>query len=365
MNIFKQKRVVWVVGLIAVVVIAGLVLGYVWKKKGGFSGYTASVYVAPTQQAQWQSEIDATGSISAIKGIMLRAEVSGQVTKISFKSGQAIEKDAPVIQIYPDILNAQLKRAQSALILANMEYERGRKLLDKNVMSQQDFDKLNAQYQQAQSSVDELQAQLRQHNITAPFAGRAGLRRVSLGDHLSPGDAIVNIQQLDPIRVEFSVPEVYLAQLAAGQRVELMPASNPHQSYEGQIYAIDSAVDPQTRSVDVWANVPNKDEALLPGTFAKVRLFAGRERTVTVVPQTALVYDLAGTFVYEAKDNTAKKVRVTIGERRGGNVEILSGLAPNVPIVTAGQVKLFDGAHLKIETPQPEKQSTSADTAEK
>jgi len=351
----RRKKAGWGSWLLGGLTLLAFGLGcwyFFLSKQKQLQPYVAYVDATQVVNAQWQTEINATGTISAIKGVMLKAEVPGQVTKISFKSGQFVKEGQSMVQIYPDVLTAQLKKAQSALTLAKMEFQRGQKLIGRNIISQQDFDRLKAQYEESQSSVDELQAQLRQHNITAPFSGRAGLRRISLGDRLSPGDSLVSLQQLDPIRVDFSVPEIYINELKEGELVEVRPASLPDKVFLGKIYAVDSMVDPDTRSIDVRASIPNQEEVLIPGTFAKVRLLAGKNRSVATIPQTALTYDLAGAFVYQVQQNIVKKERVNIGERRGNDVEILSGLRPRDWVVTAGQVKLFDGARVQIETPK-------------
>ncbi len=355
--------------IVAAAVVFLLVIWLIWsyfiEDKKTFTQPPVNISAEKAKQEQWQPEIDTTGTISAFQGIMLKPEVSGRITKIYFDSGQTVKAGEPIIQIYPDIFEAQLKKAHSALELSKMEYDRGKKLLDKKVMSQQNFDQLNAQYEEAQSSVDELQAQLRQHNISAPFAGRLGLRRVSLGDHVSPGQPIVNLQQLDPIRIEFSIPEVYLGVLNVGQKVTVMPASSPNKTFTGEIYAFDSALDVQTRTIDARAKIPNKEQLLVPGIFAEVRLYAGQPRTVVVVPQTALVYDLSGTSVYKVEGDKVNKLRVTIGERRGNSVEIVSGLKAGTLIVTAGQIKLHKGVTVTIENPPAKAPTTTQKMPEK
>lgn len=356
--------------IISLVVV--LVLGYtgysLWrshekaKAPHGMPEVTVEATQAKTQQ--WYDQIEATGTLSAFQGVMVRPEVSGTITKIYFESGQKVAKGAPLIQIYPDILEAQLERDEAATALSEVEFRRAEELFKKKAISKQDLDQQSSQLLQNQAKVAQTKAQLRQHNIVAPFAGALGLKLVDVGDFVSVGQNLVNLQKLDPIRIEFSVPEVELSKLRMGQTVELYPSSEPNTIYEGEVYAFDSAVDIATRSLYMRAKVPNHENKLVPGTFAKVTLLAGEKHPVITVPQTAIVYSPEGNTVYKVIDGKATKFPVKLGMRRQTEIQIVSGVDAGDTVVTAGQIKLTDNSPVKVsptdvqDQPQkPEQQS--------
>ncbi len=307
------------------------------------------VTVATAQQKYWRDQIQATGTMSAFQGIMLKPDVSGHITQIFFKDGQDIQAGQPVVQIYPDIIAAELKQAESALELAKLDFARGAELYKKRVISKQDYDELTSTLEQDAAKVSQYKAELDQHNITAPFSGRLGLRQFDLGDLVTVGQDLVNLQQTDPIRVEFVIPQIYLGELALGQKVAVVPSSVKKQTYVGEVYAFDSAVNVSTRSLAARAKVPNKDGKLIPGTFVEVTLFAGEKKPVVVVPQTAVEYSPEGDYVYLVENNKAVKTSVKLGMRREDSIVITSGVNPGQVVVTAGQIKLVNGAPVKVE----------------
>lgn len=318
------------------------------KQKKGIPPVVVQTAKAKTQQ--WYDQIEATGTLSAFQGVMVRPQVAGTITQIYFQSGQEVIQDAPLIQIYPDILEAQLQRDKAALALSEVEFRRAEELYTKKAISKQDLDTRSSELVQRQAQVEQTEAQLQQNNIAAPFPGKLGLKLVDIGDYVSIGQDLVDLQRLDPLRVEFSVPEVYLSKLAVGQTVEMYPSSDPKKLYKGEVYAFDSSVDIDTRSLFMRARVPNKDNALLPGLFAKVTLLAGEKHPVITVPQTAVVYSPEGITLYKAEDNIAKKYNITLGMRRGEEIEIKSGVDSGDMVITGGQIKLSDGAPITLAT---------------
>ena len=314
------------------------------------------VNVAKAKQEQWYNRINATGSMSAFQGIMLKPEVSGQITKIYFQDGTFIEEGQPVVQIYPDIIEAQLERNKAALKLAQLDYERGVELYKKRVISRQDLDTLTSTLQQSEAAVAQSEAQLVQYNIVAPFSGMLGLRLFDLGSYVSIGDQLVQLQQIDPIRVQFTIPEVYINQLALGQVVDIKPSNLPGKVYHGKVYAIDSGVNPQNRSIGIRARVPNQKRELVPGTFVEVVLNAGEKHPVVTVPQPAIQYSTQGLYVYRIINNKAVKTDVTIGLRKENEVQVTSGIQAGEVIVTAGQIKLTNNNPVEI---QPTKNISS------
>lgn len=308
----------------------------------------ATVEVATAKQDMWKEQITATGTISAINGVVIKPEVAGTITKIYFKSGSDVKKGDPLFQIYPDVLKAQLQSAEAQLQLAQVEYQRELELYQKKVEPEQSLDEKDADLKAAQASVAQIKAQLVQNNIVAPFSGRIGLKEVDIGDYVTIGESLVPLQQMDPLRVQFNVPDRYLKEVKVGDTVDVTPSSAPDTIYQGQVYALNSAVYPDTRMFSMWAKIPNPNETLIPGTYAKITLYSGQAKPVIVIPQTAVLYSPQGEYVYTVVDKIAKKVEVTPGLRQGNMIAITDGLKVGDVVVTAGQVKLFDNTPVQI-----------------
>lgn len=309
------------------------------------------VEVAQSAEAVWQLQIKATGTINAFQGIMVEPEVSGRITRIFMKSGQSIEAGQPLIEIFPDLVKAQLDRDQAALLLATVDYERAKSLYAKNAVSKQELDKETADLKQAQANVEYAQANLSQYTIVAPFSGRLGLKQVDLGDRVEPGTQIINLQALQPIRVDFDVPQVFLASLEIGQEVFIKSDAYNNETFIGKVYAVDSALNENTRSLGVRAQLPNKSEKLLPGMFVEATLQAGHPETVVTIPEAALNYAPNNNYVYVLKGDQVEKVNVKNGERRGDTVRITEGLTAGQTVVTAGQIKLNNGSYVVVANP--------------
>lgn len=343
----KRSLVFAIIIIIFLATIYGIYKHLMMAKKQAYA-MMPTVEVAKAQQTMWQDQINATGNISAINGAMIRPEVAGTVTKIYFESGDYVQKGQPLFQIYPDILEAQLQSNESALALAQVDYQRAVALYDKRVISQQQLDTQTNNLRNAEAMVDQTKAQLVQHNIVAPVSGRLGLKYVDVGDYVNAGANLVNLQQIDPLRIEFSVPDRFINQVKIGDKVEIMPSSTPDEIYVGNVYALDSAVNTESQSFSMWAQIPNPYHQLLPGAYVYITLYAGKPKPVIIVPQTTVSYSPEGAYVFEIENDTAKKVQVTPGERMGDNIEIISGLKAGDVVVTAGQVKIFDGSKVRI-----------------
>ncbi|MGD9152990.1 MAG: efflux RND transporter periplasmic adaptor subunit [Gammaproteobacteria bacterium] len=308
------------------------------------------VSVGKVIKKKWQSSIMETGSLSAFNGIMVKAETSGRVTDIFFKSGQFVKKGDKLVQIYPDILEAELQRTEANLELNQMDYKRYSVLTSKQFYPQSDLDKIRTKVKEDQATIKQLKAELVQTLIRAHFDGKIGLRQISIGDYLSPGDSIAYLESLDPIRVEFSVPETYLQYLKLNQKISMATRAYPNQTFTGKIFAFNSTLDTNTRTLDVWASVPNSQYQLTPGTFVEVTVYFGELQDVLMVPQTAIVYGENENFVYRVVNHKAVKTTVIQGEKLNDNmVVIMSGLKEGEEVVTGGQIKLKDGSPLLSE----------------
>lgn len=328
--------------------IAALIIAVVYKvffggqSQGGMP--PTFVEIQPVKMENWQTEINAIGSLASSQGVIVKPEVSGRVTAIYFRSGDYVKANAPLVQINPEILKAQLIAMQAQAKLSKSNYERGVTLFQKKVFAQADLDKFLASYQADIANVANAQAKLDQTLIRAPFAGRIGLRLVDLGSFLNAGDPIANLNAIDPLRIDFKLPEVYLSQLKVGQIVSITSSAYPKEVFKGKVYAFDSQIDLATRSLGVRATLPNKDQKLLPGAFVDVSLQTGTPQPLITVPETAIVMDETGNYIFRVVNGKAVKTKVKIGQRKPGKVAIIEGLSKGDKVITAGGFKVMDGA---------------------
>lgn len=295
---------------------------------------------AAVKLQNWQTEIQAIGTLSANQGIVLKPEVGGRITGIFFHSGDQVQANAPLLQLDPEILRAQLAVSQAKVALSKANYSRILQLFTKRVSSQADLDTALSTYDADKATLAQNQALLKQTLIRAPFAGRLGLRLVNLGDYINAGDPITNLQDLDPLRVDFNVPEVYLDRLAVGQTVRIKAKAFPNQTFEGKVYAFDAIVDPNTHSLSMRASIPNKNQKLIPGVFVEITLLTGKPEKVITIPETALSYAEDGQYVYKVVKDLAIKTKIQTDEHKNNQVVVLSGLKEGDVIVTAGQFKI-------------------------
>lgn len=307
------------------------------------------VDVVTVQPSTRQDQVVATGSLVSIPGISVRPEISGRITKINFKSGDTVAAGDPLVEINPDLIKAQLAQAQARVQLTRLQFERASKLYKTADISKNDFDIALANYDAARAQVEYSQAQLRQVNIVAPFFGKLGLSQVNLGDYVNAGQSvIVNLQLLDPLRVDFSISEAYLGKVRVGQVVSLRTDAYPNETFTGKVEAIESLINQDNRTLNVRASVPNKDGKLLPGTFVESTLQFGLQQRLIIIPQTAVVYTPEANYVFKVVDGKAVKVAVVIGERDSDNIIIKSGIKEGDVIVTAGQLKIHEGSPVDI-----------------
>jgi membrane fusion protein (multidrug efflux system) len=324
-----------------------------------------SVSAATAKQQPWQGRLPAIGTLKAFQGVDLTAEVEGTVHQVLFQSGEKVSLGQPLLQLDSQVEKAILATALAVRNLAQVEYQRGKNLAVKQAISKSEFDRLNAELLKAEASVAQLQASLDKKRILAPFAGTIGIRQVDTGDYLSPGNPVATLQDLSKLFVDFYLPEQATPQLAIGQRVRLNVAAYPGEVFTGEIAAINPKVEETTRNLQVRAMLPNPQSKLLPGMFANLEVLLPGEKPVIVVPETAITYTLYGNSVYvisEKKDDQGAVVKndqgqamlvverrfVETGERRDGQVVVGKGLKAAEQVVTAGQLKLDNGAHVSI-----------------
>lgn len=324
-----------------------------------------SVSAAVAREQPWQSRLPAIGTLKAYQGVDLTAEVQGTVKEVLFQSGEKVTLGQPLLQLDSEVERAILATAEAVRALARVEYQRGQDLIKRQAISKSEFDRLNAELLKAEASVTQLKAELDKKRILAPFAGTIGIRQVDTGDYLSPGTSFATLQDLSRLYVDFFLPEQDYPQLAIGQSVRLSLAAYPGEVFSGEISALNPKVEETTRNVQVRAMLPNPDNKLLPGMFANLEVLLPGEQPQVLVPETAITYTLYGNSVYvigEQKDDQGAVVKddkgqprlvverrfVETGERRDGQVLVLKGLKAGEQVVTAGQLKLDNGAHVAI-----------------
>ncbi|TXI27507.1 MAG: efflux RND transporter periplasmic adaptor subunit [Aquipseudomonas alcaligenes] len=324
-----------------------------------------SVSAAVAREQPWQSRLPAIGTLKAYQGVDLTAEVQGTVKEVLFQSGEKVTLGQPLLQLDSEVERAILATAEAVRALARVEYQRGQDLIKRQAISKSEFDRLNAELLKAEASVTQLKAELDKKRILAPFAGTIGIRQVDTGDYLSPGTSFATLQDLSRLYVDFFLPEQDYPQLAIGQSVRLSLAAYPGEVFSGEISALNPKVEETTRNVQVRAMLPNPDNKLLPGMFANLEVLLPGEKPQVLVPETAITYTLYGNSVYvigEQKDDQGAVVKddkgqprlvverrfVESGERRDGQVLVLKGLKAGEQVVTAGQLKLDNGAHVAI-----------------
>ena len=318
-----------------------------------------TVTAEPVKEVPWENTLTATGSLAAVQGVTIGAEMAGKVEKIAFVAGATVAAGDLLVQL--DVSNelAQLRSAEAASDLAKLNLERARSLREKNSNSAADLDVADAQAKQAAAAADGLRAIIAKKTIRAPFAGRLGLRLVNLGQILKDGEAIVTLQTMDPIFVNFSLPQQRLAAIAVGDTVRVNSNALGEELVSGKITAIAPEVDAATRNVRVQATLANVSERLRPGMFATVTIVLPERGRHLVIPSTSILYAPYGDSVFvvedmkdEKKGATTKTLRqqfVRLGPARGDFVTVESGLKNGETVVTTGAFKLRPGMAVVID----------------
>ena len=292
--------------------------------------------------------ITAVGSVRSDESVTLRPEVVGRIAEIRFTEGQSVTKGAVLVKLDDSVTGADAEQARANLWLARSKSERAAELHQKGFVSAQAKDEAEGALRVAQATVQSAEARLARMEIRAPFSGIIGLRQVSVGDYVKDGQDMVNLESIDSLKVDFKVPETFLRRVQVGQSMQLTLDAIPGKTYDGKVLAINPLVDAAGRSIVIRALIRNTNAALRPGMFARVRLLTDEKADSMVVPEQALVPQGEDQFVFKVADGRAQRVKVEIGQRRDGNVEILRGLAPADLVVTAGHLKIRDGTTVRL-----------------
>jgi membrane fusion protein (multidrug efflux system) len=287
--------------------------------------------------------ITAVGSLRSDESVTLRPEVAGRVVRIGFEEGRPVAKGALLVKLDAAVNDAEVQQAKANLVLAKSKYERAIDLQKQNFISGQARDEAENNFKVAEAAQALAAARLAKTEIRAPFSGIIGLRSVSIGDYVKEGQDMVNLESIDPLKVDFRVPEIYLKQVQVGQTLEIGLDALPGKTYQGKVTAINPLVDAAGRAIVIRALVKNQDTALRPGMFARVKLFTREAQDALVLPEQALVPQGEEQYVFRVVDGKAVRTKVEVGQRRDSRVEILKGVARGDTVVTAGQLKIRDG----------------------
>ncbi len=354
--------------IIMLVLAAALIAAVTWfhvfkgrmiaKYMKSMSSPPQTVSTAVARLESWQPTVHALGTLRASRQASLGAPVGAVVTGIHFDSGEHVRAGQDLVDLDPAPLRAQLRQLQAQLHLAQLNLRRDRAQLAAHAVSQAVVDTDQAAVQSDEAGIAAQQALLAQHVISAPFAGRLGLRQVDLGQYLAPGGVAVTLQQLNPMLIDFNVPQDQIDLIRVGMAADLRTSAVPGKTFVGKVTAIEPQVDTATRNLTVRARVSNPGEKLLPGVFASVQLQRGGPRQYITLPNAAVVYNPYGDTVYLVKDEgkgpdgkprlVAEQRFITAGPQRGDQVAVLKGLKAGETVVTSGQLKLRNGTPLLI-----------------
>jgi membrane fusion protein, multidrug efflux system len=354
----RKKAAIWLV-VIAIAVGAG---GFVAQ-----SNYLTKASSAPTPTRAQESrpqgvaveavkvkvgevidDIRAVGTLQPNEAIAVAPEIAGRILAIPFGEGVTVKQGDVLVELDPVILKAELDKAQSDLTLATANRQRAETLAERGSGTTRARDEANASYRAAQVALSLAEARLQKSTLQAPFSGVLGLRAVSPGAYVAPGQRIFDLVQVDPLKVDFRVPELSANKVRVGQTVLISPDAAIEEAFEGKIYAIDPLIDVNGRAIRLRAHVPNPDRKLSPGFFARLRVVTERRPNAIIVPESA-IFPLAGrTLVYKVEKGRAVQVDVVLGQRIPGEVEVREGLKPDDVVITSGQQRLRNGVAVRI-----------------
>ncbi len=332
-----------------------------------FQPTPTAVTTVVAQRQTWPSTLTVIGTTAAIEGVTVSADLPGTIDKIHFESGQRVHEGDILIELDTRQERAQLANVEAQRDLARVNYDRAQQLVKAGVISRSEYDNASAQQKATEAQVGDIRAAIARKTIHAPFSGALGIRQVSLGQYLAAGQAVVSLQSLDPIYVNFGVPQQNTAKMAPGRVLRVTNGDLPGMAFTGKITALDSVVNEQTRNIQVQATLSNKGNKLRPGMFVQVELPIGEARQVVPLPASAINYAPYGDSVFvvvqmkDAKGNTYRGVRqqvVKVEGSRGDQVAITSGINPGDEIVSAGVFRLRNGAAVQVNnTVKPENSS--------
>jgi len=311
------------------------------------------VEAVPTEIRAVEEEVKAVGSLKANEAVVIRPEIAGRVVALPFEEGASVEKNAPLVRLDATAYQAELVQAESALNLSRRNFDRVQELVQKKAASTRARDEAQAKLDNDRAAVDLARIRLDKTEIRAPFSGLIGLRKVSVGAYVTAGQDIVDLVSTDPIKVDFSISERFLPMLKVGQKLEITVDAYPGESFSGEVYALSPQVDPLGRSLALRAEVTNPEGRLKAGLFARVRLVVATRTKAVIIPEQAVFAQAGKWYVYRVIEGKAQLTPIETGVRRPGWVEIATGLAEGDVVVTAGHIKLHNGAAVEVQGQKP------------
>jgi membrane fusion protein (multidrug efflux system) len=355
------KRMILTLGVAAVLLGA---LGFI-KFKQVQSAVQASAFQPPPEavtsivahREQWPATLSVIGTMEAVHGVTVSADLPGQVERIDFESGKSVQVGDVLVELDTRQERAQLASLEAQRDLARVSYDRAQQLVDDGVISRVEYDQATSQRKATEANVAEIRATIERKTIRAPFSGILGIRQVNLGQYLSAGQAIVSLQAMNPIYVNFGVPQQTLSQMAVGHAVHVAKEDLPNAAFSGQVTAVDSVVNEATRNIQIQATLSNPEGKLRPGMFVQVEVPLGTARSVIALPASAINYAPYGDSVFvitDLKDPSGKTYRgvqqqfVKVEGSHGDQVAIVSGVNPGDEVVTSGVFKLRNGAAVQV-----------------
>ena len=358
-----MSRRMWLVlmGVVGVVGILGAVktlqIQAAIAQASSFQPPPEAVTTIKARREEWPATLAAIGTVHAVRGVTVSADLPGVVASISFESGRPVSEGQVLVRLDTRQERAQLAAAESQRDLARLNLDRVRGLVGQGILAQAELDRASAEHEQAEARVGEIRATIDRKQIRAPFTGVLGLRQVDLGQYLNAGDPIVPLQALDPVHVTFSVPQQQLGQIRVGGEVQVTAEGLPGGPVPGRISAVDAVVDEATRNIRVEATLANPGARLRPGMFVQARVVVGETAAVLSLPASAISYAPYGDSVYVvdqlegpggAPYTGVRQQFVKLGGGQGDQVAVLSGLEAGAEVVTSGAFKLRNGAAVQV-----------------
>ncbi len=358
----KKRIILTIFGLIVLIGILGVIKGLQIGRMtamGQFALPPETVTTAEVRTESWESLMTSVGSLTAVQGVTVAAEMSGKVVQITFEPGARVQAGDVLVQQDTSAEKAQLAGAEAEVTLTKINLARAKELLAKELISKSDYDTAAAKFEQAVAQSNNIRAAIGKKTILAPFAGRLGVRMINLGQMLNEGEPIVSLQSLDPIFVNFFLPQQQLAQIQPGLTVRITTDALPGEAIEGKITAINPEIDSATRNIRIQATVANFEELLRPGMFVNVAVVLPTKEKVFAIPATAVLYApySDSAFVVEEKNGDenappSKVLRqqfVRLGEQRGDFISVVSGLKEGETVVSTGVFKLRNGQAVVVD----------------
>jgi membrane fusion protein, multidrug efflux system len=355
------KRMILMLGVTAVLLTA---LGFV-KFRQIHAAVSASAFQPPPEavtsivahREQWPATMSVIGTMEAVQGVTVSADLPGAVARIGFDSGKSVHAGDVLVELDTRQERAQLASLEAQRDLAKVTFGRTQQLVDEGVISRAEYDQSSSQQKATEANVAEIRATIDRKTIRAPFSGILGIRQVNLGQYLSAGQAIVSLQALNPIYVNFGVPQQAISQMTVGRSLRVTKEDLPSVAFSGRVTAVDSVVNEATRNIQIQATLPNSEGKLRPGMFVQVEVAMGAGRSVIALPASAINYAPYGDSVFvitDLKDPTGKSYRgvqqqfVKVEGSHGDQVAIISGINPGDEVVTSGVFKLRNGAAVQV-----------------